>query len=93
VIPKLNKYHEHSRAKVNFGTVLNQKFDIPKFSHKLENNDSTFIEYNHDIIDNFIYHSSSWCYNNLGYRTDVIQTPGIEWEIDVVEMQKSGVLG
>ncbi len=93
MIPKLNKYHEHSRAKINFAVVPNQVFDIPKFSHKLEFNDSIFIEYDHDIIDKFIYHSSSWCYNNLGYRSDLEQTPEIDWSINNAEMQKSNVLG
>lgn len=93
MIPKLNKYHEHARTKIDFSSVSNLNLEIPKFSHKLDYTDSIFITYDYDLIEKFIYNSSSWCYNNLGYRTDLEQTPEIDWEINSLEMQKLNVLG
>lgn len=93
MIPKLNKYHEHSKTKINFSKVTNDMLDVPNFSHKIENAPSIFISNEKEIVDQFVYYNVTWCYNNLGYRTDIETTPEIDWSFKNKDMQKTGVLG
>ncbi len=93
MIPRLNKYHNHPRKELHPVNLSTDGLEIPVFSHKVEHAPSMYIIYDSDLLQQFIDKSVSWCSNNLGYRTDIEETPDIEWSINNLEMQKLNVLG
>ena len=93
MIPKLNKYHEHCKTKIDFNSIANKDLVVPKFYHKIETCPTIFIKNDEQLINKFIDYSVTWCYNNLGYRTDSGAMPEIEWSFTNKEMQKVNVLG
>jgi hypothetical protein len=93
VIPRLNKYHNHPRRELYPTSHITDGLEIPKFSHKVEYAPSMYVIYDSDLLQKYMDNCITWCYNNLGFRTDVKNTPAVEWTYQDHDMQRHRVFG
>jgi hypothetical protein len=93
VIPRLNKYHRHPRKELQPTAILTDGIEIPKFSHRVEYAPTMYLIYDSELIQQYMNNCVTWCYNNLGFRLDVENTPEIEWKYQDNDMKKQRAYG